>query len=118
MTTPEQPVTPTVGPHPTGELEELVHQRGRLGILTVLAEKDRADFGYLQRTLSLTQGNLGRHIDTLASAGLVHIEKGYAGRRPRTWITITKPGRKALASEMSALRELLNRYEATDEIDP
>lgn len=117
MTTPEPPKTHTAEPHPTGDLEDLVHQRGRLGILTVLAERDRADFGYLQRTLSLTQGNLGRHIETLAAAGLVHVEKGYAGRRPRTWITITKPGRRALASEMSALRELLSRYESVDRYD-
>lgn len=99
--------------HPTTTLTDLVHQRGRLGILSVLAETDRADFAFLKTSLGLTDGNLGRHIDALATAGLVHVEKGYAGRRPRTWIAINKAGRHALQQEMDALRELVRRYEST-----
>lgn len=98
-------------PHPTKGLNDLVHQRGRLGILTVLAAKDRADFTYLQTNLDLTRGNLGSHLDALAAAGYVDIEKGYAGRRARTWVTITKAGRHALQIEMSALRNLLAEYD-------
>lgn len=99
--------------HPTSGLTDLVHQRGRLGILAVLAEIDRGDFTYLRKALGLTDGNLSRHIEALAGAGLVHVEKGYAGRRPRTWITISKTGRRALEQEMNALRELVRRYEST-----
>ena len=99
--------------HPTSALTDLVHQRGRLGILAVLAEVDRADFTFLKNTLGLTDGNLSRHIDALAGAGFVHVEKGYAGRRPRTWIHISKAGRRALEQEMNALRELVHRYEST-----
>lgn len=97
--------------HPTKDLDDLVHQRGRLGILTVLAAKNRADFSYLQILLDLTRGNLGKHLEALADAGLIHVEKGYVGRRARTWITITKAGRRGLAIEMSALRDLLLEYE-------
>jgi hypothetical protein len=57
--------------HPTAGLGEVVHQRARLGILTVLGEADRVDFPYLQ----LTDGNLGRHIEVLASEGLVRVTK-------------------------------------------
>jgi hypothetical protein len=57
--------------HPTAGLRDLVHQRARLGILTVLGEADRVDFPYLQ----LTDGNLGRHIEVLASEGLVRVTK-------------------------------------------
>ena len=98
-------------PHPTSELNDLVHQKARLGILTVLAETERADFTYLKTLLQLTDGNLGRHIDVLAGSGLVHVEKGYAGRRPRTWVIITREGRHALSAEMAAIRELLRRFE-------
>lgn len=99
-------------PHPTSGLNDVVHQKARLGILAVLAEAERADFTYLKSMLALTDGNLGRHIEVLAGGGLVHVEKGYSGKRPRTWVTITRAGRRALEEEMAALRELVRRFEA------
>lgn len=99
-------------PHPTSALNDVVHQKARLGILAVLMEVERADFTYLKALLQLTDGNLGRHIEVLAGEGLVHVEKGYAGRRPRTRVTITRAGRHAFAEEMAAIRELLRRFDA------
>jgi DNA-binding MarR family transcriptional regulator len=97
--------------HPTAGLNDVVHQRARLGILTVLGEARRVDFPYLKSLLQLTDGNLGRHIEVLAAEGLVEVTKGYEGRRPRTWVEITKLGRGALAAEMAALKQLVERYE-------
>jgi DNA-binding MarR family transcriptional regulator len=97
--------------HPTAGLNDVVHQRARLGILTVLGEAQRVDFPYLKSLLQLTDGNLGRHIEVLAGEGLVEVTKGYEGRRPRTWVEITKLGRGALAAEMAALKQLVQRYE-------
>lgn len=105
-------------PHPTSGLNDVVHQKARLGILAVLAETERADFTYLKSMLDLTDGNLGRHIEVLAGSGLVHVEKGYAGKRPRTWVTITRAGRHALAEEMAAIRELLRRFESSEPPTP
>ncbi len=99
--------------HPTAELDDTVHQRARLGILTILDESDRADFGYLKRVLGLTDGNLGRHLEVLTGQGLVTSEKVFEGRRPRTWVAITAQGRRALASEISALRALVSRFDAS-----
>ena len=98
--------------HPVQGLDDVVHQRTRLGILAVLAEGARAQFGFLQESLGLTDGNLSRHLQTLEEAGYVHIEKGYEGRRPRTWIRITKDGRRALAYEIDLLKQLVQRIEA------
>ena len=98
--------------HPTRTLDEVVHQRHRLGILTVAAEARRVEFGYLREALDLTAGNLSRHITVLAGAGLVEVDKGYEGRRPRTWVRITRSGRKALATEMAALGALVRRHES------
>lgn len=103
---------PDETPHPTSGLDDVVHQKARLGILAVLAETEKADFTYLKKLLQLTDGNLGRHIEVLAGSGLVHVEKGYAGKRPRTWVTITRAGRRALDEEMAAIRELLRRFES------
>ena len=97
-------------PHPTNGLDDTVHQRHRLGVLTITAEARRADFGYLRDALGLTPGNLSRHLTVLEEAGLVQVEKGYEGRRPRTWVRITRAGRAALATELSTLSELVRRH--------
>ena len=68
--------------HPTNGIDETVHQRHRLGILTITAEAQRAEFGYLREALGLTPGNLSKHLTVLEQAGMVEVEKGYAGRRP------------------------------------
>jgi DNA-binding MarR family transcriptional regulator len=98
--------------HPASGIDETVHQRYRLGILTITAEAKRAEFGYLQEALGLTAGNLSRHVSVLEQAGLVQVDKGYAGRRPRTWVSITRSGRAALAAEMRALAALVRDYDA------
>ena len=105
------PASQTAGPgaHPTNGLDDTVHQRHRLGILTITAEA-RAEFGYLRDALGLTPGNLSRHLTVLEEAGLVQVEKGYEGRRPRTWVRITASGRAALAAELAALTELVRRH--------
>jgi DNA-binding MarR family transcriptional regulator len=96
--------------HPTSGIDETVHQRHRLGILTITAEAQRADFGYLREALGLTPGNLSKHLTVLEEAGMIQVEKGYAGRRPRTWVRITRQGRTALAVELATLAELLRRH--------
>jgi DNA-binding MarR family transcriptional regulator len=77
----------------------------------VLREARRADFGYLRDALELTDGNLSRHIAVLEQAGLVKVEKGFEGKRPRTWVQATKAGRAALDAEMKALRDLMARVD-------
>jgi len=97
--------------HPTARIDNTVHQRVRLGILTVLGEADRADFSYLRDALELTDGNLSRNLQVLEEAGYVAIEKTFEGKRPRTWVSATKSGEQALAAEVAALRELIGGVE-------
>jgi DNA-binding MarR family transcriptional regulator len=99
--------------HPALRLDDTVHQRVRLGILAVLREAGRADFGYLRDALELTDGNLSRHIAVLEQAGLVKVDKGFDGKRPRTWVKATRAGRAALKAELAALQELIARVEGT-----
>lgn len=100
------------GAHPTSALNEVVHQRHRLGILTITSRSRQADFGYLRESLGLTSGNLSTHLMVLEEAGLVRVQKGYEGRRPRTWVSITRQGRAALADEMAALTRLVREHDA------
>lgn len=105
-------------PHPASGLDDVVHQRARLGVLTILTEAREADFSYLKRTLHLTDGNLGRHLEVLAGAGYVTVEKAYDGRRGRTWVRITDPGRHALWTEVRALEALIADVRRAGEAQP
>jgi DNA-binding MarR family transcriptional regulator len=96
---------------PIDSFDEVVHQRTRLGILTVAHEARRVEFGFLQDTLGLTAGNLSKHLQVLEEAGLVTVEKGYHGRRAKTWVAITPLGAEALRIEVVALKEIVARVE-------
>jgi DNA-binding MarR family transcriptional regulator len=99
--------------HPTRRLDDTVHQRTRLGILTVLAEVQRADFATLSRLLDLTPGNLSRNLQVLEEHRYVQIEKTFEKRRPRTWVSATPEGLRMLREEIAALREMIERVERT-----
>jgi len=99
--------------HPVTGLDEVVHQRVRLGILTVTHEARRVEFGYLRTQLELTAGNLSKHLSVLEEAGLIEVEKGYEGRRGRTWITLTDSGTAALNDEIGRLKQLIARVETS-----
>jgi DNA-binding MarR family transcriptional regulator len=94
--------------HPANELDDVVHQRVRLGILAVLNEAPKSDFAYLRSTLSLTDGNLSRHLTVLEDAGYVVIEKEFVGKKPRTYVTATKAGKVAFNNEVASLQKLLD----------
>lgn len=104
--------------HPIHDLDDDVHQRVRLGILAALIGPTRADFAHLKRELALTDGNLGRHLETLAQAGLVKLTREDTKSRPRTWVSITAKGKKALRKEVSALRQILSQIENEKSANP
>ena len=99
--------------HPVTGMDEVVHQSVRLGILTIAHEANRVEFGYLRTQLDLTAGNLSKHLSVLETAGLIEVEKGYEGRRGRTWITLTAAGTTALSDEIGRLKRLIARVEPT-----
>ncbi len=104
-------MTDTAQPHPANGLDDVVHQRVRLGVLTVAHQARRVEFGFLRTTLDLTAGNLSQHLTILERAGLIRIEKGYEGRRPRTWVNLTPAGDRALQDEVAHLKRLIQQIE-------
>ena len=73
-------------------LDRVLHEKARLGILTALVTRPGGvPFTELARLCSLTDGNLSRHLDVLAEAGLVEVKKGYDRRRPLTTCRLTAP---------------------------
>lgn len=87
-------------------LDQLIHQPGRLAILTVLSSVKDADFVFIQRTTGLTQGNLSSHLTKLEGADLVRIEKRFVGKRPNTSVRLTPLGKKRIEHHWRQLERL------------
>ncbi|GAA5122740.1 transcriptional regulator [Haloechinothrix salitolerans] len=105
----------TSEPHPALKLDETTHQRVRLGILAVLSETTECAFAVLRDQLDLTDGNLSRHLRVLEDAGLVESRKTFEDRRPRTWLKLTRQGRKALREQVETMEKLVARLRVGDE---
>ena len=96
-------------------LDRVIHERARLSILTsLIAHSKGLLFGDLKQLCGLTDGNLSRHLDVLAEAGLVEVRKGYDRRRPLTTCTLTAAGRKRFREYLTQLEQVL-RDAAVDE---
>jgi DNA-binding MarR family transcriptional regulator len=89
-------------------LDRLIHEPGRLAILTVLSSVESADFVFLQRTTNLTKGNLSSHLAKLEEAGLIRIEKRFVRKKPNTNVSLTAVGRRRTAEHWKQLERLKN----------
>jgi len=87
-------------------LDRLIHEPGRLAILTVLSSVRNADFVFLQRTTGLTKGNLSSHLAKLEQAGLVDIEKRFIRKKPNTNVGLTAEGRERIERHWAQLERL------------
>jgi DNA-binding MarR family transcriptional regulator len=87
-------------------LDRLVHEPGRLAIMTVLSSVTDADFVFLQRATGLTKGNLSSHLTKLEDAGLVTIEKRFIRKKPNTNVALTPAGRERIAEHWAQLERL------------
>jgi DNA-binding MarR family transcriptional regulator len=89
-------------------LDRVIHEPGRLAILTVLSSVKDADFVFLQRTTGLTKGNLSSHLTKLEDAGLVTIEKRFVRKKPNTNVALTTDGKRRIALHWEQLERLKN----------
>ena len=93
------------------EVDRLVHEPARLMILMVLYTVEVADFTFLTNATELTDGNLSSHIGKLEAAGYVEVEKGYAGKRPRTLLRLTPQGRQAVDNYRKTMQQALRNLD-------
>ncbi|WP_137933797.1 transcriptional regulator [Mesorhizobium comanense] len=96
--------------------DDIIHQGTRLrimAILNTLERREALEFTQLKAMLQATDGNLGAHIDTLARAGYVDVEKLFVDRRPRTRVKATTTGRRAFRGHIAFLRKIVDQAEAT-----
>lgn len=99
------PVAGTV--EQTAQLDRLIHERVRLGIISALAVNERLGFTELKGLLNTTDGNLSVHARKLEDAGYVACRKGFDGRVPRTDYRITPKGRRALDAYLRHMEALI-----------
>ena len=90
-----------------GRIDEVIHGRVRLGIMTLLAAEGTLDFRTLRERLELTDGNLSMHLRKLEEAGYVVLDKSFVGRRPLTRVVMAETGREAFVRYLDAMRTLL-----------
>jgi DNA-binding MarR family transcriptional regulator len=93
--------------HPRLELDEYLSLPVRLSIVAALAKVDEAEFGVVRDIIEVSDPVLSKQVGVLEGAGYVSAKKGYAGKRPRTWLSLTDDGRAALGRHLTALHALI-----------
>jgi DNA-binding MarR family transcriptional regulator len=102
-----QPVRGQAQADASGELDRLIHERMRLGILSALAVNESLTFNDLKKLLQTTDGNLSVHARKLEEAGYVECTKSFEGRVPKTEYAITATGRRALERYLDHMEAII-----------
>lgn len=92
--------------HPRHSLDEVIHSPVRFSIMATLAAAEKAEFAYVRDTVEVTDSVLSKQSAILEKAGYVKATKGYVGKRPRTWLSLTTRGRAAFTAHVQALRAI------------
>ncbi|MBP9665077.1 MAG: transcriptional regulator [Pyrinomonadaceae bacterium] len=91
----------------SNDLDKVIHERMRLGIISALAANERLSFTDLKRLLDTTDGNISVHARKLEDAGYINCEKSFKGRMPLTEYAITSDGREALERYLDHMEALI-----------
>ncbi len=91
----------------SNDLDKLIHERMRLGIISALAANKKLSFGELKTLLNTTDGNISVHARKLEDAGYLACEKSFKGRKPLTEYKITKAGKAALKKYLDHMEALI-----------
>ena len=91
------------------QLDRVIHEKGRLAIMSALAATPELSFTELRDTLGMTDGNLTTHIRILQEEGFVAVAKSYQNKRPLTTCSLTKAGREAFASYIDLLEQIVKQ---------
>ena len=98
-----------MNPEPFLQLDRVIHEKGRLAIMSMLAATPELSFTELRDTLDMTDGNINTHIRTLQEAGYIVVSKSYEKNRPFTTCSLTAAGKKAFAGYIDLLEQILQQ---------
>lgn len=109
--------TPSDAPYSYDGLDRVIHEKARLSVMTsLISHPEGLAFNELKTLCGLTDGNLSRHVQVLAEAGLVAVHKGYEGNRPHTSCALTPAGRERFLEYLNVLEQVVrNASSAADE---
>jgi len=100
-------------PHSAREIDRMIHERLRLGIISALAGHESLTFNELKHAVKTTDGNLSVHARKLEEAGYISCFKSFAGRTPKTEFSLTTNGRRALERYLDHMEALIGRMRKT-----
>ena len=96
-------------PHSAHEIDRIIHERLRLGIISALAANESLTFNELKHLVKTTDGNLSVHARKLEDAGYISCAKSFEGRTPKTEYRLTGSGRRALERYLDHMEALISR---------
>lgn len=91
------------------QLDRIIHEKGRLALMSMLAASPELSFTEMRDTLHMTDGNLTTHIRTLQEAGYVSVTKSFQNNRPLTTCALTPAGKKAFTQYINLLESLVRQ---------
>lgn len=98
-----------MNPEPFLNLDRVIHEKGRLAIMSLLAASPQLAFTEMRETLGMTDGNLTTHLRTLHEAGYTAVTKSFQGGRPLTSYALTPAGRKAFTGYIELLAQIVEQ---------
>jgi DNA-binding MarR family transcriptional regulator len=98
-----------VNPEPFLQLDRVIHEKGRLAIMSMLAASPMLSFTEMRDALNMTDGNLTTHIRTLQETGFVSVTKSFQNNRPLTTCSLTAAGKKAFTSYIDLLEQIIRQ---------
>lgn len=101
------------------QLDRVIHEKGRLAIMSLLAANPELSYTDLRAWLQMTDGNLTTHLRTLQEAGYVTVTKGTFKNRPLTTVALSETGRRAFSAYLEVLEKIVQETRAaTDKTEP
>ena len=98
-----------MNPEPFLQIDRVIHEKGRLAIMSMLAASPELSFTELRDTLGMTDGNITTHIRTLQEAGYISVTKSFQNNRPLTTCALTAAGRKTFAHYINLLERIIRQ---------
>jgi DNA-binding HxlR family transcriptional regulator len=91
------------------QLDDIIHSRIRLAIISVLISVEEAEFNFLKEKVNTTDGNLSVHIRKLEEAGYVSVKKEFIDRKPKTIYALSSIGKKAFEAYVEHLEKMIKK---------
>ena len=98
-----------MNPEPFLQLDRVIHEKGRLAIMSLLAATPELSFTELRDTLNMTDGNITTHIRTLQEAGYIAVTKSFQNNRPLTTCSLTPAGRQSFTAYIDLLEQIVRQ---------